>query len=286
MRPRLTATAFVGAFALFIPSAAAAATVTPRAPAPPGGAPTESVRCPLAAATALAVPTALPVGLGIGCPGVRPGALVRTPLGICTLNFMWLGSDGARYMGTAGHCLLGGERGERVFEPGTGPVASEAVPAADGQPREIGRFVYALADDGFDFALIRLDPGVVADPAVCFFGGPTALDSRPGPVAPLSLLSHVGQGRLLLGLLPARTQAVLDSDDSVILGVGLAAPGDSGEPLLGPGGEALGVVVATGPALLGVVGTGIVFSTRLAPQIQRAADATGIAFTLVTAPKI
>ena len=49
---------------------------------------------------------AAPVGTG-PCPGVRPGAIVRADIYYdhCTLNFLFLGSDGSRYIGTAGHCI-------------------------------------------------------------------------------------------------------------------------------------------------------------------------------------
>ncbi|HVL32565.1 MAG TPA: hypothetical protein VM600_03180, partial [Actinomycetota bacterium] len=40
-----------------------------------------------------------PVGTG-SCPGVRPGALVQSALGYCTMNFLFTGSDGHRYIGT------------------------------------------------------------------------------------------------------------------------------------------------------------------------------------------
>ncbi|MGQ0742924.1 MAG: hypothetical protein ACT4OS_01000 [Acidimicrobiales bacterium] len=242
----------------------------------------------------LLTPGPLPVGVGVGCPGIRPGALVRTPLGRCTLNFAFRGSDGSRYIGTAGHCVLGGsagdatptraDGGEVVFAPGAGPIAFEGSPGSNGptRPGRIGEFAYAVADDRSDFALIRLDPGIEANPQVCYFGGPVGLND--GPVPLVSPLAHVGQGRLLSGLVAARTQLALDSDDHGVVGLGLAAPGDSGEPLLSADGQALGVVTATGPALAGLPGTGLVFSTLLAPALDRATDATGIAFTLETAP--
>lgn len=230
----------------------------------------------------LGTPTALPVGVGAGCPGVRPGAQVRTPLGLCTLNFFWRGDDGASYMGTAGHCLLGSEEAEVAFDPGAGPPAFQGIPDPDGTRRRIGRFAYAVADANRDFALIRLDPEVSADPTVCFFGGPTGTDDVPLP--PLATLSHVGQGRLLSSLVPARTQVLVDHDSDTIVGLGLAAPGDSGEPLLGPDGRAVGIVAATGPSVLGLPGTGLVFSTRVQPQIERATQVTGVSYTLQTAP--
>src|SRR5262245_45885553 len=54
--------------------------------------------------TLIPVPAAAPVGTGT-CPGVRPGGIVVSDVGQCTLNFLFQGSDGARYIGTAGHCI-------------------------------------------------------------------------------------------------------------------------------------------------------------------------------------
>src|ERR671918_3214943 len=72
------------------------------------------------------VPAAAPVGTG-PCPGVRPGAIVQSDVGQCTFNFRFNGSDGRRYIGTAGHCVLGessfgGEcAGEESWSRGNGP---------------------------------------------------------------------------------------------------------------------------------------------------------------------
>ena len=108
------------------------------------------------------VPAAAPAGTG-ACPGVRPGAVVNSDTGQCSFNFLFTGSDGSRYMGTAGHCILGespigGDVGEESWAPGTGPVAR------DGDGNRIGEFSYAILQDPKDFALIRLDPGVNAEP--------------------------------------------------------------------------------------------------------------------------
>ena len=110
------------------------------------------------------VPAAAPLGTGT-CPGVRPGAIVLTDVGQCTLNFLFQGSDGSRYIGTAGHCILGtspigGDVGEMAWAPGTGPVARDAA----GNP--IGEFAYAILQDPKDFSLIRLDPLVEASAAM------------------------------------------------------------------------------------------------------------------------
>src|SRR6267378_8622222 len=77
---------------------ASAATSTSRFPA--GGAKWALGGVPCC--TLIAVPAvAPPVGTG-ACPGVRPGAIVLTEIGQCTLNFLFRGSDGSRYVGTAG----------------------------------------------------------------------------------------------------------------------------------------------------------------------------------------
>lgn len=224
------------------------------------------------------VPTAAPVGVGEACPGLRPGAQVVTPLGVCTLNFLWKGSDGASYMGTAGHCLLEGTGvAEAVFPPGRGPLARDAAR----QP--IGRFAYAVLDGDGDFALIRLDPAAAAaaSPQVCHFGGPTGLAAEP--LLPVGGLLQVGQGVGFRSLLPARTEVAVDADPLLLAAIGLASPGDSGSPLLTTDGRAAGLVVATGPRLGGVGLTGVVLGTRLAPQLARASAATGVTYTLQTA---
>src|SRR2546427_3590235 len=128
--------------------------------------------------TLIPVPAAAPLGTGT-CPGVRPGAIVRSDVGQCTLNFLFEGSDGSRYIGTAGHCILGtspigGDVGEMAWDPGTGPVARDA----DGNP--IGEFAYAILQEPKDFSLIRLDPPVEANAGMCQFHGPTpGHDDRP-----------------------------------------------------------------------------------------------------------
>ncbi|MEA2932621.1 MAG: hypothetical protein QOI56_1406, partial [Actinomycetota bacterium] len=220
---------------------------------------------------------AAPAGAG-ACPGVRPGAVVLTPVGQCTLNFLWRGSDGRSYIGTAGHCLLeGADQTQVVFAPGDGP------PARDSAGRRIGEFAYAALDDVSDFSLIRLDPTVAASPEICRFGGPTGFDA--GPIPLLTPLQHVGQGSLTGSVLPARTLLAVDGGTRDLVGLGVASPGDSGSPVVGLDGRAVGVVVATGPTIA-LLPTGLfVFSVRIAPEMGRAGAAMGLAFDLVTAPR-
>src|SRR6266513_5891169 len=177
--------------------------------------------------TLIPVPAAAPFGTGT-CPGVRPGAIVLTDVGQCTLNFLFQGSDGSRYIGTAGHCILGtspfgGDVGEMSWAPGTGPVARDSA----GNP--IGEFAYAILQDPKDFSLIRLDPLVEASAAMCHFGGPTAVnDDRPG-LTELVVLNWFGNGVGVGAVLPARSAvaAGMPSPDHVFA-QGVAAPGAPG----------------------------------------------------------
>src|SRR6185295_8502592 len=118
---------------------------------------------------------AAPVGI-TACPGVRPGAIVESDVGQCTFNFVFAGGDGAMYIGTAGHCILGespigGDVGETSWAAGTGPEARDAAGA------RIGEFSYAILQDPKDFAVIRVDPAVGVSAQVCHFGGPTGINA-------------------------------------------------------------------------------------------------------------
>jgi hypothetical protein len=231
------------------------------------------------------VPAAAPVGIGT-CPGVRPGAIVQTDIGSCTFNFLFAGSDGNRYIGTAGHCILAqgpvaGDVGEFTWAPGTGPVARDAT----GQ--RVGEFAYAIQQDPKDFALIRLDPGVEASPQMCHFGGPTGInnDITPLPVA----LQYFGNGLGVGTVLPARTALAIGTPDpDHVFAQGLTIPGDSGAAINSADGRAVGVVVTLGAHLgsigLGGLDAGLMGITRLGPQLARAGEVLGLGFLLYTAP--
>ena len=230
---------------------------------------------------------AAPLGTGT-CPGVRPGAIVLTDVGQCTLNFLFQGSDGSGYIGTAGHCILGtspigGDVGEMSWAPGSGPVARDA----DGN--RIGEFAYAILQDPKDFSLIRLDPSVQADPAMCHFGGPTAVnDDRPGLTEPV-VLNWFGNGVGVGAVLPARSAvaAGMPSPDHVFA-QGAAAPGDSGSGVISSDGRAVGVLVTVGvhTASVGSGGldAGLIGMTRLTPQVERAKEVLGVDLVLQLAP--
>src|SRR6266436_4805617 len=229
--------------------------------------------------TLIPVPAAAPLGTGT-CPGVRPGAIVRSDVGQCTLNFLFLGSDGASYIGTAGHCILGtspfgGDVGEMAWAPGTGPEARDANGA------RIGEFAYAILQDPKDISLIRLDPQVEASAGMCHFGGPTGVNNdQPGLFQPV-VLNWFGNGIVAGTVLPARSAlaAGMPSPDHVFA-QGAATPGDSGSGVISSDGRAVGVLVTVGvhAASLGSAGgdAGLIGITRLTPQVQRAQQVLGV----------
>jgi hypothetical protein len=233
------------------------------------------------------VPAASPVGTS-ACPGVRPGAVVETDVGQCTFNFLFLGSDGNRYMGTAGHCILGdsptgGDVGEQTWAPGSGPVARDA----DGN--RVGEFAYAILQDPKDFSLIRLDPGVAANPQMCHFGGPTGTNADQG--ADPVVLHHFGQGVGVGTVLPARSALAIGTPDpDHVFAQGAVVPGDSGSGIVSDDGRAVGVIVTVGlhSSSIGTDGVdaGDVGITRLAPQVARASEVLGTGLDLQQAPTL
>jgi len=230
------------------------------------------------------VPTAAPVGTG-PCPGVRPGAIVQSDAGQCTFNFRFNGSDGRRYIGTAGHCILGespvgGDVGEESWAPGQGPLAR------DSEGNRIGEFAYAILEDPKDFALIRLDDGVEASSQMCHFGGPNGTNADQ-PSSP-TVLNHFGNGLGVGSVLPARSAlAVGMPDPDHVFAQGVAVPGDSGSGVISDDGRAVGVLVTVG-VHSGSIGTGgvdagVVGITRIAPQEARAEQVLGTTLNLQTA---
>jgi hypothetical protein len=211
-----------------------------------------------------------PFGLG-PCPGVRPGAFVDIDhQSGCTLNFLFVGTGGTKYMGTAGHCAT--DDGEKVYTSGQAPVAY------DGTGKRIGEFAYAVNSEDRDFALIRLDGGVVANPQMCHFGGPTGV-SDPSFTGSPAVVQHFGQGLVFGDTVSARSGAGHLSQPGTHFATTAAIFGDSGSGVQLADGKAIGVLVAISP--LGIV------ITRLAPQVERARQMLGLeSLALQTAPQL
>ncbi len=183
---------------------------------------------PILAALLLA-PAAFPVSASSEeAQFIQPGSEVETPVGFCTLNFVFRKpSTGELFIGTAGHCVEGTN----------GRVKTEGVAWGT---------VVLDVDADTDFALIRIDSNRYSSvrPAVRHWGGPVgstvASETQIG-----SQVVFFGYG---MGFGSAETsrprQGVLigDSPDDYTADT-LAVFGDSGGPLLHkPTGKALGII--------------------------------------------
>lgn len=162
-----------------------------------------------------------------GGMAIQPGSQVETPVGLCTLNYVF--KDATRtYLGTAGHCVEG--TGGRVSTPGAGTWGTVVVDI----------------DDATDFALLRVDvaklPLVRAD--VRHWGGPTGIATTADTAAG-DVLAIYGYGMALDAAEPTRAKQglLLDHSASAYVADTWAVFGDSGGPVLHKEtGKALGIV--------------------------------------------
>ena len=199
---------------------------------------------------------------------IGPGAHITTPIGGCTANVAFTDQNGRYYLSTAGHCIAVGQRMSIV---GLGPV---------------GTAVYRINGGiGQDFALVLLDAGLVPDPAICHWGGPTgvAAGNQAGLVR---LFGHgviwgqndLTRPRTALSLI---TDAGADSFEAN----GLVSSGDSGSPARLDNGEHLGVITHVNlPLILFAQSAPTFWGTQLHHAIDLAEAGTGLDLTLMTAP--
>ncbi|MGH7319702.1 MAG: hypothetical protein ACRELA_08770 [Candidatus Rokuibacteriota bacterium] len=168
---------------------------------------------------------------------IQPGVAISTPVGGCTLNFIFQDANTLElYAGTAAHCVTGNaeQNGDRISVPQLGPF---------------GTVVYnGFQHDAADFSLIKIDPGrydqVFA--ALRFWGGPSGVATSP----------TLGQGTLHYGhgVGFGTTEATRPREgvlEYVISSGSLrgyygaihpGVPGDSGSAVLTSDGKALGIL--------------------------------------------
>ena len=234
------------------------------------------------------------------CAFVQPGGLVKNAesAGPCTLGFLFAGSDGRRYIATAGHCFHGTQSQEpRRWSVGRGPSAY------DEQGRRLGEWAFWSFFSGnlrdvegrphveWDLALIRLDASVTASPELVHFGGPTGY--RTGTTASPVVMHSVGNGEGIgyvkendARLVPARTfVATAMTEEQETGAVGYAYAGDSGSPVITDDGQAVGMLqgltYTSGP----VTSAGTLHIIRLPHQVALAERVLGLRLTLRTAPR-
>jgi hypothetical protein len=211
------------------------------------------------------------------CPVVHPGDAVWLPGFLCTANFLWQGSDGYRYLGTAGHCAIETAVGGRV---------------EDNASKRIGQLAFKVFDTRrqSDFALIRLDPAMRASADVRHWGGPTK-PYRSFTDQPQTLLMH-GQASWVSEVETDRELlATAVTSPKIIRFIGPASMNDSGAPVITQEGQAAGwiVMLANGdvPATTrssGGVEVGENYLVRIDPMVGLAERALGIRLTLRVAP--
>ena len=217
---------------------------------------------------------------------VRPGAKVLYSGTYCTMNFVFSGSDGRNYVGTAGHCPLAGREAVETYGYGDG------IEAQDSTGKRIGEFAYAAAwrtpGTGIDFALIRLDPGIEPNPEMTFFGGPTSINDEINHEP--QIVNSYGHGMVIGDVKPERQFLAAGGFDSdkLIVAAGVAAFGDSGSPVTTEEDEALGIMVAISAMTQwsdgGIPYAGNTMVARLRPNIAHAEEHLGLQLKLRTAP--
>ena len=217
----------------------------------------------LALTALLALTLPAPADAAVAVVQIQPGAAISTPIGGCTLNFVYKDQFDVTYIGTAGHCANVGHR----------------INSGDGT--EFGTVVFSEnAYPVNDFALIKIDEEDLdlVSPAMRYWGGPTGLFTFGEGARNDTLLAYgygIGYGtteytRRRIGLLqtthPQKYTAALN-----------CIFGDSGGPVVhGPTGKALGVI-----DVLAAPGTGGVLIQN---ALGRVRYFLGLELTVQTAP--
>lgn len=222
---------------------------------------------------------------GVFAPGdririERPGGGWET----CTGAAILAGSDGHRYVATAGHCSP--QRG--VLSEGQQP----SVTTADGL--SLGRLVWAELDSvpHADAALVRVSPDAAVETSTRVIGGPVAMRSAAPEIGSRLLLVGNAPG-LASDLVPAMKArggvvAFPQATPASFTYAAPAAPGDSGGPVVDCSGRLVGIHSGTFVGFFedGPRPYGPQEASMLAPALERAGEALSITLELVpgTAP--
>lgn len=198
---------------------------------------------------------------GLAFTGIRPGAWMIFP-SWCTMNFVFGGTSGTWYIGTAGHCTQVGDEVTLIAAPGVLMNIGKTVKSVD-------------AGIGKDFALIEIYPEMVqyVNPSMTHWGGPTGTNNN---VAFGDPVVHSGHG-LAIGTGGTPRAGVVtyvgNGDNSAETAYGwdgAAMLGDSGSAVRHANGLAEGnlthLVVGTEYAPAFIAGTTAEYMEQLAGQ--------------------
>lgn len=189
---------------------------------------------------------------------IHPGVQTFTDGGQCTANFVFYDTDDV-YLGQAAHCAgTGGATATDGCDAGSLPLGTEVEIQGASQPGELAYSSWVEmqasgeSDDATcqfnDFALVRVHPDDVGsvNPSVPFWGGPTTVGAT---TAFGDSVYSYGNSLLRLGLEPLSPKTGVslgqgsDGWNHPVYTVTPGVPGDSGSAVLGPDGQALGVLV-------------------------------------------
>lgn len=172
---------------------------------------------------------------------VSAGGCMVHPHG-CSMNFVF--TDGAaNYIGTAGHCVDKG--GDVVMQVGTRVDLTDTVLVT---VAKVGRVAKKMNGGiGRDFGLVKIDPGWAVVPGIAGALGPTGVFCGDPVGQPVLHYGHgyviaVEQGHPKVGeVVPDLTLLVkFASQQYGYNWAGYGLPGDSGSPVLGAAGLAVG----------------------------------------------
>lgn len=213
--------------------------------------------------------------------------------GHATLNFLFKGGDGERYIGTAGHYILRPPKVEVVWPRDRGPVAFDG--GASGSDVSFYGIVDHRPGVTETFSRLssrlrrviatshcRLDRRARANAQTCHFGGPTRMNAATIPATEPTLLHFFGGS---LGgfsastnswVMPARTGVAngLPDPDRMSFN-GFSSIGDSGAPVISEDGGAVALIFGPDDNAMDDGHVGTIGATRFAPQIARAAKVLG-----------
>lgn len=240
----------------------------------------------------------------LGAATIRPGVQVIVSGSQCTSNFLFTSPDNATvYVGFAAHCVTRNDpnNADDGCDPSSEPLAIGTKVEVEGadHPAILAYTSWGAmqANGGAgsetclynDFAVAELDPrdAAKANPAMLFFGGPTAM-ADPADVATLDKVVTYGDSGLRAGLSslsPHEGYVVFSPGPegwtTEIYTLPQGIPGDSGSGvLLGGDGAALGVLVTISYA------GGSNGVTTLANALLYAEENGGLPLRLATAPLI
>lgn len=201
---------------------------------------------------------------GVSVQAVSAGGCMLAPNG-CTMNFVF--TDGAsEYIGTAGHCVQGGNRIVMQVATRVSPVEESNILVTFAAIGNVAR--KWNAGIGRDFALVKIDPGWAVVPGVAGALGPTGVFCGDPLGQPVMHDGHgyiffVEQGNAKFGEVIPDLSLVFPGDwANGFNWVGYGLPGDSGSGVMNAAGLAVGDLTH-GINVAGVPVPGLNFGTTM-----------------------